>query len=82
MFAFNALGQRRCNEIAPQVVHVNHLFFLDDAPSRTQFRATGLALKNDLAYVLPGIFQNVLNLAHLVIVKVMVISKDGSGNLC
>ena len=27
MFAFDALGQRRCNEIDPQVVHVNHLFF-------------------------------------------------------
>jgi hypothetical protein len=57
-------------------------FFLDGAPSGAQFRPAGLALKNDLAYVLPGIFQNVLNLAHLVIVKVMVINKDGSGNLC
>jgi len=27
MFAFSALGQRRCNEINPHVVHVSHLFF-------------------------------------------------------
>ena len=27
MYAFNALGQRRFNEINPQVVQVSHLFF-------------------------------------------------------
>jgi hypothetical protein len=27
MFAFNALGQRRCNKINPQAVHVSRLFF-------------------------------------------------------
>ena len=27
MFAFRALGQRRCNEIDPHVVHVIHPFF-------------------------------------------------------
>jgi hypothetical protein len=36
MFAFNALGQRRFNEINPQAVHVSHLFF-QTMPLGTQF---------------------------------------------
>jgi len=36
MFALNALGQRRFNEINPQAVHVSPLF-PDNAPLGTQF---------------------------------------------
>jgi hypothetical protein len=56
MFAFNALGQWRCNEINPQGVHPSHLLFPHDAPLGTPLRPAGPALKNGLAHVLPGIF--------------------------
>ncbi|MGZ4928770.1 MAG: hypothetical protein ACXVIP_04805, partial [Halobacteriota archaeon] len=77
VFAFKALRRRNLNMTYPRGVHVNNLpLFLYHSVRRYAIPTCALRLKNNLTDALPSVFQDILDLLHLVLVEVMVIGKD------